>query len=1313
MWSDSERELWLTETLAGWLRRRVPAGTTGRRNFRLVCADVGLAGALQARLDALPEPHVRWFVRASSAEDAVRLRHGRPDGVGPDVCVGFVLLWSEGSADADRNAQSLTDLPAFDVADVLADPASFELPAEAAIRARCEQAADAWEPAARDRVRVHLVAAWQALRTALRLAPRSPQHPLRLVDSLDAYGRYLDRASVADDRWADWAEPTRAEQLLRHLGQALTELRLFAFPAWANELGVVTSTTSRPETPRRTGEERWDRIVEDMLLENLVSASDHGALSDKIAGNRTVREQLHELVHKRGVALGASQNAAAALERFCHDGNEEAFAEVEWLFHKDPANRRSPSMGINGLLIARGRRQPRVDPVDKLAEDTDKKLGASLADADHDALLRLLDQHRRAATGRATIAAVCVELAGGEVHTNSDWRPTTTAIASRPTHAPDDARTLADRWTAIDAKRTPRDVEAAPTLLLGLARLLAGNEDRRPSDDPGRLELSLLGAERPDVCTQAFAVDERLPVELSRWLRERVRDVCSLEDENEDADEDRVQSLNFSVSRRVAGKDPQHLGTVQVEWRAHDLRWRARCLDPVPMHRTAAWSQAGEPPAGVALLKHLHLHGAQKQAGVDELSEPWNAFVREAGRTPDGKAPWTDVLDLIAPIGSTGQRWVDAWAEVIARAADGHDAEQRAAQIEELESQRDAALEREEFAEARQLAAKLRELKSAVPRVAALDIRDVRHALQIETAALSLQDGPCRLVLSPHHPLVLRLRILADRVLGAVIGELWRGTWPEQVLDELQAYLKDWGLPEPQHVYGAGPTPLVFDGWCADHAIYATLGSGRDTDAELLGLRAVQDVIGRYAKLYPTHADRLRLRITGDDAGQWAWGIIAKRARAGQQADIDLVTRLPRRQSTAFEDHALASGDDLALFEPGADGVAPSVRFRRVDDAGGLPGHLSFVLAEHLPQFQASWNDNPHPGGELSPWDTRLLFHEPRPEAVDYRIQVQEAPDRLSSAVAFAVARACSRQSPISECYNFDPEICAPLLRREQQRTDWLVLASRQPAYRAIQACGNVSTLLDFYSSVERGRPVQVCVSLGDERRTQCVKMLGDACRRLLDGASIDAELLLDRARRLAPGLALRALAASPVALEGLLGLLLTESVITGPERLVLSLDQHQHLLSGGGHLADLLVLQRKGHAVSIGVTEAKFTLGGASSTSEPVPRARKQVDATIARLSRFGVTHPLAARTRAALVRAALQQVHLLDRTKSRTELLPLAAIVDGLADPVTPILIEPAAQAAIHVWSWDASTSDAFAGNIHIHGRLATETSLRRSPP
>ena len=1316
MWSDVARDQWLAETLALWLTKRVPAGTTGRRNFRIVCADVGAVAALQGQLDAGNESHVRWFVRASSAEDAVRLRHGRPEGVPPDVCVAFALLWSEGSAESDRNAQSLTDLPAFDVADVLAEPAAFELPGEAAVRRRCEQAADAWDISTRPRVREHLVAAWNALRTTLRLAPRNSEHPLRLVDSLEAWGRYLDRASVPDDVWSTWPEAERADRMFRHLGEALTELRLFGFPAWARVLGVVTAVGTRPESIRRTGEDRWDRELEALLLENLRWASDHGALADAIAGKRTVREQVHELAHKRGVMLGTSASAPTALERFCHDGDERAFSEVEWLFHKDPTNRRSPSMGLHGLLIARGRRQPRMDPIERLAEETEDKLGLGLAEEDRATLRGLLDTYRRTAAGRASIVAICAELAGGDRHSETEGRAITEVIASRAAHAPDEARALAAKWLAVDQKQGVPDVEVAPTLMLGLARLLARAEARTTGDDPGELVLSLLDTDPPDACVQAFRVDSSLPLTVSNWMRERVRDAWSFEaeddeDEDEDEDEDASESLSFRVSRRVSGKE-QQLGSILLDWRARDRHWWARTLGQTPTHRVSSWDQKDRPPAGFALLKHVHTLGGQRPASLDELSAPWTAFVREAGVTSEAKRPGTDVLDLVAPVGAAARAWVNAWSELVERAAAGRLADVREAEIAALDRELGAAFSAREFERASDLHTKITALKAA-PVQADIPIADVRRILQVETAVLESESIPCRLVLSPHHPLVLRLRILAECVLADVIATLWRGAWPELARDELESCLAQWGLPEPQHVYGIGPMPLVFDGWCAGHAVYGTLDSGRDTDAASLGTRAVQVVIARYTKLFAATADRLRIRVAGDDAGEWAWALLGRGAPAAQRADVDLVTSRPGRELSAFERHALASGDGLARFEPGPDGMTPTVRFRRVDDQTGQTSHLSIVVAERLAPFQATWGDDPEPGGEVGPWDIRLLFHEPRPAAIDYRVQAGEAPDKLSAAVAFAVARACNRHTPYSESYSFDPAVCGPVLLREQQRADWLVLASRQPAYRAIQACENVSTLLDFSSTVEGGRPVHVCVSLGDERRSDCVTELNNACRRLLGEIALDPESLLDRARRLAPGLALRALAAAPIALEGLLGLLLTESVAAGPGRLVLSLDQHRHLLSGGGSLADLLILEMAEGAVAVRVAEAKFTLGAASPNEDPVPKALKQVETTVGRLSRFGVAHPLAARTRAALVRAALQQVHLLDRAKPREELKQLVRIVDGLADPAVPIRIAPPDGATVHVWSWSNTTKDVQDGAVYIHGRSDTEALLCASTP
>lgn len=1308
MWSDQEREDWLAEALALWLERQVPSTLSGRRNFRIVCADVTIEAALQRRLDEARAPHVRWFVRASSALDAVRLRHGRPAGVPQNVGVGFVLLWSEGSAEADRNAQSLTDLPPFDVADVLAEPNDFELPGESDIRRRCEQAAEAWDPSARSRVREHLVSAWNAMRTSLRLAPRRSAHPLRLVDSLESWGRYLHRAAVSEEVWSGWPEPERAERLFRHLGNALTELRLFSFPAWAHVLGVVTAASARPDALRRAGEERWDRQLEELLLENLRWASDHGALSDAIAGRMTAREQVEELVGRRGVVLGTSSSAPEALVRFCHDGDERAFADVEWLFHKDPGNRRSPSMGLSGLLIARGRREPRVDPLERLAQETDERLGAGLVDADRATLRRLLDVSRRDAAGRATIAAVCGELGGGERHRDDEWRPVTEFVASRPAHSADDVRALVPRWLAIDQKQGAPDLEVAPTLLLGLARLLMRVEAATRAADRAELVLSLVDSEREDACVQAFAVDAGLPVALSRWMKERVRDAW-VPESDEDADDEATESMTIRVSRRATGQTT-HLGTVQLEWRARDRHWRGHTLGPTPTHRVAPFSQVGRIPAGHALLKHVHAHGVQKPAGHDDMAGPWTSFVREAGVLPDGKRPATDVLDLVSPVCAGARAWVECWTALVDRAAAGRLTDTRDEAIAALERERDQAIADAAYEKLKPLKDKLDALKAA-PTAPSLPIEDVRRILQVETSVVESGSAPSRLLMSPHHPLVLRLRVLADQVLADIIRCLWDDSWPVLARDELENCLKQWGLPEPQHVYGFWPTPLVFDGWCNGYAVYGTLDSGRDTDAATLGAKPIQDVVSRYTRLFPTAADRLRVRVAGDDAGEWAWAVLGE-ALSTQRADIDLVTGRPTRELTAFEARALASGDDLVRFEPGPDGAAPWVRFRRVGDGTGHTAHLSLILAERLAPFQASWGDDPEPGGDRDPWDTRLLFHEPRPAAVDYRVQVGEAPDRLSRSVAFAVARACNRHAPFSESYSFDPAACGPVLHREQQRADWLVLASRQPAYRAIQACGNVATLLDFSSVVEGGRPVQACISLGDARRAECVASLKAACANLLGDVNLDAEWLLERARRLAPGLALRALAASPIALEGLIGLLLTESAVSRPERLVLSLDQHHHLLSGAGSLADLLVLEWQDETVVVGVAEAKFTLGTATVDADPVPKALKQVETTVSRLARFGVSHPLSARTRAAFVRAALQQVHLIDRSRPRGELELLARIVDGLADSQVQIRIEGADRAVVHVWSWSPSTVDAQEGTVTIHGRAAIEALLHPSP-
>ena len=85
------------------------------------------------------------------------------------------------------------------------------------------------------------------------------------------------------------------------------------------------------------------------------------------------------------------------------------------------------------------------------------------------------------------------------------------------------------------------------------------------------------------------------------------------------------------------------------------------------------------------------------------------------------------------------------------------------------------------------------------------------------------------------------------------------------------------------------------------------------------------------------------------------------------------------------------------------------------------------------------------------------------------------------------------------ERYIFDRARCEGPLAELQAGAHWLVLASRQPLYRAVQQAGpDIARLLDFYSATERGRPVHVCVSLNARSADDDLRRLDAALRALL-----------------------------------------------------------------------------------------------------------------------------------------------------------------------------------------------------------------------
>jgi hypothetical protein len=163
--------------------------------------------------------------------------------------------------------------------------------------------------------------------------------------------------------------------------------------------------------------------------------------------------------------------------------------------------------------------------------------------------------------------------------------------------------------------------------------------------------------------------------------------------------------------------------------------------------------------------------------------------------------------------------------------------------------------------------------------------------------------------------------------------------------------------------------------------------------------------------------------------------------------------------------------------------------------------HVSAVIGDLIEQFRSTITPMAVDGDvAYGKFDSRVFFQEPVPDLRDYSFLVGEAPDELSRAVAKAVGFAAGLPNQVfRERYSFDPTKCSFPLQQLQANAHWLVLASRQSLYRAVQQCGT-ATLLDFYSATERRRPVHVCVSL-DKRNAEpdiarLRLMLGGANRR-------------------------------------------------------------------------------------------------------------------------------------------------------------------------------------------------------------------------
>ena len=250
-----------------------------------------------------------------------------------------------------------------------------------------------------------------------------------------------------------------------------------------------------------------------------------------------------------------------------------------------------------------------MNPIDRLANETEAVLGAGLSAEERAEFRRVLDTHRQTGDGRAVIVGALTDVAGEEpANQNVDWGPLGKAIAAASRDAPEKARALAERWAAIDATETT-DIVTAPSLLLGLARLIARddvNVEGFQEDD--LLALTLVESERADTVGDTFQVDASLPERLHHFLWDKVRDALVFDTGEDDEDDDQaLELMSFVVARRGSGRS-QKLGTIRLEWLAHERRVR-RDVGEVLRWRRVEWTADGRAPGGSRLLQPILMRG--------------------------------------------------------------------------------------------------------------------------------------------------------------------------------------------------------------------------------------------------------------------------------------------------------------------------------------------------------------------------------------------------------------------------------------------------------------------------------------------------------------------------------------------------------------------------------------------------------------------------------------------------------------------------------------------------------------------------------
>lgn len=1276
--------------IAQWIARRPIRPGTLRTNIRLVFG-ASLAAEVASRLEATGDPDRTYIVRRSSDEDAVALRNDR-GGVATNKTLVYVVFWQSGSGH-DRNAQSLMDLPATDEHELVSD-LSLEFSEAKRMEARCRAAAEQWKHSARGYAEERLVEAWRALWTCVRQRAGGQRGSVPFARSLGQLLRYIDRASIDDERWSALSVDERAEALVRQWGAALPELGLFRISEIASLIDVPTSGTNTKV--RKSRQSDWLEAISELLSDNLEYAQDPALLGEKLAGKRSLEEQLDRYKEQWLVRDHAEQpEALAELARFCHRESDAALDQLEWLFHEvAPGGSRASRYGVYGLLTARNA-GPRLTPIEVVHGDTRRLLDDVLRDernaALRSAMQSWLDRSvTRGVEGWRALFSLLHAADGESLPTidGLDRAQSESWVEALPDADRDRSERLARRWKRLadDAERTGAPMRA-PTLLLGIARLLGrsylAGEGAVETEQLVELEYDRAG--RAIQCSFDPTNVDKSVAELRQFALQIFNQLPSPEEEADDEEPGaEFEPLLCNVWRSVRAADGARkripLGAIELQVDEEALRRHRRTCE-----RAERWSgEASAPGSRTSARAAIDeaIDAAPRTVALPAgLEAVWRRYVSARGRDTRASA-W---VDLVAPAPKEIRAWVDAWADEVERCTrDG------GSPIESLTAEREAAIEREDLALARRLKQQIDELKAQRPEPMRTT-EEVRSLLSVFTIEIGEGDERAHVLMTRLHPVVARLWILEDQTLLAAIERLVQRSWPADAQKDIVRPLREWGWPEPLHCFSAAHgSPLVFDQWIDGHwAMFSRHDAQHGDGVASYGVSAVSAQVDEYARLFPAAAQRLHIRIDGDRDGAWAWGILRRAVLSGDSAivgvDVDFVSDLDERTPSVI-DRALIEDSALrSAFEPGRDGALPRVRVRRVgrEDRRETAPHLALVIGDKLRALRSALEHEPprHPMADR--WHRSALFHQSICLPGDNASSVVRDPvDAFSCSVARAVGVATGvRGSTWMEVQTTDPTHCEAGIRRAQRGAHWLVIASRRPLFTAVQRLGaEVSTLLDYRSEIERGRPVHVCVSLNAARSEHDLATLHAGLRQIIPTLTeARTRALVTLAQKIAPGLAIQCVSSlGGSELTGLLGLLLSAHVSAERNEgaALLSLDRHQEL-AGSAMRTDLLEIRPRREELRLGLIESKASRRGLEVSAAVVDKARAQLAESRANLQRLTIEHPFADRLRGDLLRAMAEQALAAVDSLAWSELLAL------LLRPSTRIVLGGASSDRILLWS------------------------------